>query len=211
MPQTDARQLHDRKVALARAARLLRHQDLVILDTETTGYGKNDEIIEICVIDLQGAVLFDTLLHPSRPIPERATAIHGITDEMTAGCPTFAEIAGDLLAILSLTPIRAIATYNAEFDRRMLLQTALTWQRPNQVGTHFTEWHCLMRLYSAYHGEWQQYFHNYKFQSLEQAAEHCGVALPEGLRPHRARADALLALGVLKAMAARAEQEGIEL
>ncbi len=210
MPQTDPRQARDRQVALARAARLLRHQDLVILDTETTGLGNRDELVEICVIDLAGDTLFETLLRPSRPIPAKARAIHGITDEMTAGAPTFAEISDQFLAILGLTPMRAIASYNIEFDQRLLLQTALTWQIRNPVGARYTEWHCLMQLYSAFHGEWNTYFHNYKFHRLEEAANHFGVVLPEGLHPHRARADALLALGVLKGMAAKAEEEGIE-
>lgn len=44
----------------------------VILDTETTGLGFDDEIVEISIIDCAGYVLLNTLVKPSKSIPEAA-------------------------------------------------------------------------------------------------------------------------------------------
>ncbi|WP_218184224.1 3'-5' exonuclease [Streptomyces sp. PKU-EA00015] len=54
--------------------------EYAILDTETTGLEWDAKIVEISVTDGAGSVLLDTLVHPGGPIPEEATAIHGITD-----------------------------------------------------------------------------------------------------------------------------------
>ena len=64
----------------------------LFLDTETTGLGPADQVVEIAVLDAEGAVVFHSLVKPTVPIPAEATAIHGIRDEDVAGAPTFAGI-----------------------------------------------------------------------------------------------------------------------
>ena len=78
--------------AISRQARAWLAANALILDTETTGLGDDAEVVELAVIDCAGAVLLDTLVRPSGPVPAEAAAIHGITDAMLAGAPTWSEI-----------------------------------------------------------------------------------------------------------------------
>ena len=74
---------------------------LVIFDLETTGISISyDRIIELYYIKLMPDETREEkryLLHPGIPIPAEATAIHGYTNEMVAGCPAFADIAHELV------------------------------------------------------------------------------------------------------------------
>ena len=62
-------------------------EEPVYLDTETTGLEKNDEIVEIAVIDKIGNVLINTLIKPRSLIPDSASSIHHITNEMVKEIP----------------------------------------------------------------------------------------------------------------------------
>ena len=76
-------------------------KDYVVFDLETTGLSpEKDEIIEISAIKVRnGQVnsIFSTLVNPGRPIPDRATAINGITDEMVLNKPTLKDALKDFL------------------------------------------------------------------------------------------------------------------
>jgi DNA polymerase-3 subunit epsilon len=97
----------------------------VFVDVETTGLEPSkDEVIEIAIVkfrySLDGEVTgiidtFDQLIQPSFPIPEEATAITGITDEMVAGCHIDDEKVNQLIEDADL-----IIAHNAAFDRRFL-------------------------------------------------------------------------------------------
>jgi DNA polymerase-3 subunit epsilon len=95
----------------------------VILDTETTGIGNNDVVIQIGIIDLRERVLLDTLLRPTKRkrISQEATSRHGISMRMLANVPTLREII-DTLVDISVR--KRIIIYNAAFDTRLLSQTA---------------------------------------------------------------------------------------
>jgi DNA polymerase III subunit epsilon len=77
---------------------------LAILDLETTGTDpKECRIVEVSILKLgpDGAQDMRTRrVNPGIPIPESATAIHGITDAMVANCPTFRALAAGLLSFL---------------------------------------------------------------------------------------------------------------
>src|SRR6266511_2362154 len=53
---------------------------VIILDTETTGLDLSAEIVQISLITIDGASLFDSLVKPTQPIPPEVTAIYHITD-----------------------------------------------------------------------------------------------------------------------------------
>ena len=69
--------------------------DYVVFDLETTGTSvKSDDIIEISAIKTVSGVIketYSTLVNPKRSIPAAASAINGITDEMTAQAPFLEE------------------------------------------------------------------------------------------------------------------------
>ena len=81
-------------------ARLALDRPLVVFDIEATGLNKRtDRIVAIALVryePLGTAEHFHYLLNPGVPIPEEATAIHGITDADVRDAPTFAELAATL-------------------------------------------------------------------------------------------------------------------
>ena len=73
---------------------------LVFFDLETTGTSvTNDRIVEISYLKVfpNGTETSRTIrVNPERHIPEEATAVHHITDEDVALCPTFKQIAQEI-------------------------------------------------------------------------------------------------------------------
>lgn len=95
----------------------------VVLDTETTGLGRQDEIVQIAVVNPDGGALVNTLVQPTVPsaIQPKATEIHGITPQMVIGKPTLLDLQPKLIEHLSN---KFIVAYNADFDKRMVSQSA---------------------------------------------------------------------------------------
>lgn len=77
---------------------------LAVIDCETTGASpKSDRIIEVAALKFLPngeRVRFLRRVNPLFPIPSAATAVHGITDQDVAGCPSFADIAAPLARFL---------------------------------------------------------------------------------------------------------------
>jgi len=73
---------------------------IIFFDLETTGINiASDRIVEISYlkVDLNGNESSKTLrLNPEMPIPEKVTAIHGISNEDVKDSPTFNEVAKSL-------------------------------------------------------------------------------------------------------------------
>lgn len=76
-----------------------------VFDLETTGvHTVKDRIVELAIVKLfpnGEKVEKHTLLNPGIPIPPEAAAVHGITDEMVKGKPTFRQISKSLLQFIS--------------------------------------------------------------------------------------------------------------
>lgn len=103
--------------------------NFVVVDTETTGIktGGND-IIEVSAIKFENFVpvsMFTTLLKPRKSIPEDATRINGITDEMVQNAPKFSQIKSSLESFIGNHPIVA---HNAEFDIKFLHVSGLCFK-----------------------------------------------------------------------------------
>lgn len=178
-------QTADRERA-AEMARWLLGEGAVFLDTETTGLDSRDQICEIALVAADGAVLVDTLVRPSIPIPHSATAIHGISDADVVAAPGFEEI---WPAVRRKLDDRHLIIYNAEYDTRMMFQTTppasrAAWSLPARSVA------CAMKLYAQYHGAWNSARRSYAWQSLGNAIIQCAISLPADVRLHRARADA---------------------
>lgn len=73
---------------------------LVVFDIESTGISPRfDRIIELAAIRLNPDGTREDrewLLNPQMKIPVEAIAIHGITDEEVAWCPTFPQVAAEI-------------------------------------------------------------------------------------------------------------------
>jgi DNA polymerase-3 subunit epsilon len=90
---------------------------LVFLDLETTGAtASHDRVTEVGVVEVEhGSVLceWSTLVNPGKRIPPYIEVLTGITNEMVALAPTFAEIAPALKARLDG---KLLVAHNARFD-----------------------------------------------------------------------------------------------
>jgi DNA polymerase-3 subunit epsilon len=90
---------------------------LAIVDLETTGGQPGwDRITEIGVIEVDGFEVsgeWSTLVNPGAAIPAPIQALTGITNEMVASAPRFAELAGELYERLAG---RLFVAHNARFD-----------------------------------------------------------------------------------------------
>jgi DNA polymerase-3 subunit epsilon len=95
-------------------------KSLIVIDVETTGKERSrDQVIELCVQDgLVGGESRTWRFKPSCPIHPEALATHGITEDSLAACPTFADNATAMRALLDGADI--IVGYNVRFDLDML-------------------------------------------------------------------------------------------
>ena len=51
-----------------------------ILDTETTGLVRGSRIVELCILSMDGRIVYNGMFNPTKPMPKDATRINGITD-----------------------------------------------------------------------------------------------------------------------------------
>jgi DNA polymerase-3 subunit epsilon len=91
----------------------------VVLDTETTGLevSKGHRVIEIGCVELinrrRTNETFHCYIQPDRSIDEAAEEVHGISSEMLADKPRFAEIAEAFIEFVSGAEL---IIHNADFD-----------------------------------------------------------------------------------------------
>jgi DNA polymerase III subunit epsilon len=98
---------------------------MIFFDTETTGMGRKDQVIELAFVDDSGVVLFNSRLNPSVEIGKDAFKVHGIE---SGAYPTWRDIE-------IITGDEVLAGFNVGFDYRMLVQTALAFGKvPSWLG-----------------------------------------------------------------------------
>lgn len=114
----------------------------IVLDTETTGLEPSEghRIIEIGCVEVINRRLtgntFHQYLQPDREIDEGAIEVHGITNEMLADKPRFADVADDLLEFIKDAEL---IIHNAPFDVGFLNhEFGLANKSYGQVNDHCT-------------------------------------------------------------------------
>ncbi|SRR6266849_8951455 len=167
---------------------IITSDQYVFLDTETTGLGSSDQIIEIAVINAAGSALCDGLLRPTYPIGKGAMAVHRITEEMVSKAPTFAEAWPDIERVIDG---RKIIAWNAAFDARMIIQTAMA----SKITLRNIDFYCAMRGYS-------EHYRLQKWAKLVEACAHQGIDFQQD---HRTIGDIRATLEVIRAIARKAE------
>jgi DNA polymerase III epsilon subunit-like protein len=152
-----------------------------VVDVETTGFSPaRDRIVEVACALIDGdriAGRWSTLVNPGIAIPERATAVHGITDEMVEAAPGLADALNHLRR---LCEGRIVAAHCARFD--------LSFLGPSIA----TEGLCTMRLAQTLIPEAP----NHKNQTLRWFLEIDRKA-GEAFEAHRALGDAVVSAHVL--------------
>lgn len=102
--------------------RLIAETALTFLDVETTGTSPRhgDRIIEIAMLQVRGNDVLghvDALVNPQRSLKFGAMQVNGITPEMVAGQPTFAEV---LPEVHDLLEGAVVVGHNVRFDLNFL-------------------------------------------------------------------------------------------
>ena len=189
--QLDELRKIERRRAKSRIELVCIDEHAAFLDTETTGLDEKAEVVEISILDYEGNPLLDTLIKPVDPIPQEATKVHGITDEMVKDAPTILDV---LPTIIEINQNYNWIIYNADYDVRVIMQSIQKRLFDNVF--------CAMTAYSDYHGEWNPKYNNYKWQSLENAAKQLNVDIDAILGElHRAKKDVLVTIEVCKKIA----------
>lgn len=157
-----------------------------LVDTETTGIGDADAVVEVSLLDEKGTDHLTTLVNPLAPIGDSARNAHGLDEEALSGAPPFSEVASRLCRMLSDEQVDNLWAYNADFDRKLLIQTAELAGLPEATASlKRCAWRDLMEPTATYLevDEWV---------SLSEAAGRLGIDFASQ-ELHRARADAELA------------------
>ena len=160
---------------------------VIVLDTETTGLDAADEIVQISIIDEQGHILLNTLVHPyyhsTWPDAER---IHGITPDMVANAPYPHELLPTITKILSETS--RLVGYSTNFDLGFLQNWGI---HPSDI-----EIIDVMLDFADYYAENEWPYGNYKCHKPTYCADYFGFAWPGNA--HNSLHDALATLHCYK-------------
>lgn len=181
--------INDRKMKCAKVAAEWLRDEPFYLDTETTGLGEDDEVIEVCLMDHAGIVLLNTLVRPLKVIPSEVSKIHGIYEADVMNAPTWDMVHDKLSQLISG---KTVIMYGADFDVRMMNQTAQKYGFP-ALNFHPR---CAMKLFAEWNGERKG--DGYRWMKLVWAANSVGINTDGA---HRAEADCLMTLGVMIQMA----------
>jgi DNA polymerase-3 subunit epsilon len=170
----------------------------VVFDTETTGLGDHDAILQIAGLRLARGRLtgerFETLVNPERPIPVASTRIHGITDAMVADAP---DLTTALTAFRHFCDDDVLIAHNAPFDMGFLRRAAA------ETGAHFNNRILDTVLLSAM--VWGQS----EVHSLDALTERLGIIIPPEDR-HTAMGDTIATAQAFLQLVPALRAKGIE-
>lgn len=105
----------------------LKGRQAVIFDTETTGLDKDDEIVELSIINGYGDELYHSMFKPEKEISPEASQKTGIVNADLVNEPLFKD---EFTKILSLLAGGVAVGHNVGYDIRMLKQTAERYGLP---------------------------------------------------------------------------------
>lgn len=134
-------------------------KNTVFLDLETTGITDHDDVLEIAIIDSDGCTLINEQFDSDKPSWSKAEAVHGISKTDVEGKAQFCD---SLDKVLDLCTNKDIVIYNAAFDTRFIdgiLEVANSVQ-------------CCMLKFAEFYGDFNEKYKNFKWKSLQFAAEH---------------------------------------
>jgi DNA polymerase-3 subunit epsilon len=170
-------------------------RSIAFIDLETTGINiSTDKIVEIAIVKISpdGTQLVKRkLINPQIPIPEAASNIHGITNEMVKDAPTFKQAANEIKQFIDNCDLGG---YNSNrFDIPLLIEEFL------RAGLEFS-------VEGKKFVDVQKIFHLMEQRTLSAAYKfYCSKQL-EGA--HSAEADATATWEILEAQVERYPQIG---
>lgn len=108
----------------------------VVFDLETTGFGRDDRILEFGAVVMRGNRAEETLHHlvnPGRDIPAASVAVHKITEDLVKDAPRWRDVAKECFDFLFQG--YPIVSHNFSFDGRMLAQQVNPKHWPRDIFT----------------------------------------------------------------------------
>ncbi len=168
---------------------------LAFIDLETTGINLSiDRIIEIAIVKISpdgSKQIKRKIVNPQMPIPKGSTDVHGFTDELVKGAPTFKDIANELKQFIDNADLSG---YNSNrFDIPLLMEEFL------RAGIHFD-------MSNRRMVDVQHVFHMMEKRTLAAAYQfYCSKDLSDA---HSAEADAMATWEILEAQTIRYQNIG---
>lgn len=152
-----------------------RPGDIVVFDTETTGFGKNDEILQFSMVNGAGQELLNKYYYPHNVTDwSQAASIHHIDKQFLAehnildNDQYYLNNPGNSFEVTSyLSNAKYIIGYNIKYDLRMLQQSL--WQPMIFNNQTILD---VMLDFAPIYGEINPRYHSYKWQSLSTCADY---------------------------------------
>lgn len=165
-------------------------ENYIVIDTETTGLNAaEDELLQVSIIDNEGAVLFDSYIRPTQHTEwAEAERVNHITPEMVANSPTIEEVMPEINDILKRYD--KIVGYNVRFDADFLKHNGAKFLN--------AEYADAMKMFAPIYGEWNDQRGSYKWQKLTIAADYYGYDWSEHKEAHNSLGDCYATLYVYK-------------
>jgi DNA polymerase-3 subunit epsilon len=168
----------------------LFEEGFIVLDTETTGLGSLDQVIELGVISMDGQSLYDKRYKPTVEINEGAYGCHGISIDDLQNSPFFSVDADHVKELLLSNNI---VIFNAKYDLGVFRATfkafGIDWSFLDDVKA-FCAMYAAADIYGA--------TNRHGTISLASASFEAGFENPMA---HSAIGDCLTTLAVMKHMA----------
>ena len=148
------------------AQALIAFPNLAFLEVDTDGLYADADILRIALVDQSGAVRYDQVVQPRRPLSPHMAHLTGITAEMVASAPTLAEVWRSPQFRAAFIG-RYTLSFNLAFDSGKLSESAVRYGLPELplVGD------CLMLRA-------QEYFGASHYPKLADLCERLGAPLP---------------------------------
>ncbi len=147
------------------AQALLAFPNLAFLEVDTDGLHADADLLRIALVAQTGAVLYDQVLQPRRPLSPKIAHLTGITPAMFVQAPTLAETWPQVVQAFTG---RYVLSFNLEFDEGKLSESAARYDLSalNFIGA------CLMLRAQEYYGA-------YHYPKLADLCDRLGYPLPD--------------------------------
>lgn len=160
-----------------------------VVDVEGNGQQPPD-LVEVAVAPIVDGVIGEPsnwLVKPVRPITPIARRIHGLTNQDVAGAPSFSQVEDEVRTALD---VNVLVAHNAHVDVGVLQRHLGEWKCPDVLDT--------LKLAKRLRPNRT----SYKLGALVEAFA-LAEGLPDGLMPHRATYDVLVAARLFVLLATR--------
>ena len=137
---------------------------VIVLDTETTGLNVQvDEIIQLSIIDGNGAVLYNSYFNPCADSWDDSETIHHISPYDVMDEPRLSEEITKISSILARA--HTIIGYSLEFDIEILKRSKIII--PDNV--IFID---VAEMFAPIAGDWDECYNSYRYKKLTYAANY---------------------------------------